>query len=88
MGYSLPPPTSINFFDLTRLKEQISGSFIEDILDLNIIKQSMKEANSSVVIHMAAQPLVKQSYDFPIENYKTNIIGSLNVFEAQEILKI
>ena len=86
-GYSLPPPTSINFFDLTRLKEQISGSFIEDILDLNIIKQSMKEANPSVVIHMAAQPLVKQSYDFPIETYKTNIIGSLNVFEAARNIK-
>ena len=81
-GYSLPPPTSVNFFELTKIEKLLSQSLIGDILDLKSLSQAMKSAKPSVVIHMAAQPLVRHSYDFPIDTFKTNIIGTANVLEA------
>ena len=81
-GYSLAPPTSINFFESIKLENLLSESSIENILDLKMLTQAMKAAKPSVVIHMAAQPLVRDSYNFPIETFKTNIIGTANVLEA------
>ena len=81
-GYSLAPPTSINFFESIKLEKLLSQSSIENILDLKILLQAMKVAKPSVVIHMAAQPLVRDSYSSPIETFKTNVIGTANVLEA------
>ena len=81
-GYSLPPPTSVNFFELTKIEKLLTQSLIGDILDFKSLNQAMKSAKPSVVIHMAAQPLVKHSYAFPIDTFKTNIIGTANVLEA------
>ena len=86
-GYSLAPPSEINFFELTRLKEKLSESLIDNILDLITLSKAMKNANPSVVIHMAAQPLVRASYDIPIETFKTNIIGTANILEAAKNIK-
>ena len=86
-GYSLSPPTEINFFNLTRLKEKLSESSIENILDFKTLSEAMKNANPSVIIHMAAQPLVRASYDFPIETFKTNIIGTANILELAKNIK-
>ena len=86
-GYSLPPPTQINFFELTNLKNVIAYSSIQNILDLNSLKRAMKLANPSLVIHMAAQSLVLKSYESPIETFNTNIIGTVNVLEASSYCK-
>lgn len=86
-GYSLPPPTSINFFELTNLKNVIAYSSIQNILDLNSLKRAIKLANPSLVIHMAAQSLVLKSYESPIETFNTNIIGTVNVLEASSYCK-
>ena len=86
-GYSLPPPTQINFFELTNLKNVIAHSTIQNILDLNSLKRAMKSANPSLVIHMAAQSLVLKSYESPIETFNTNIIGTVNVLEASSYCK-
>ena len=81
-GYSLPPPTQINFFKSIKLEKLLSKSTIENILDLKTLINAMKTANPSVIIHMAAQPLVRESYSSPIETFKTNVIGTANVLEA------
>tara|TARA_B110000977_G_scaffold36325_1_gene48665 strand:+ start:15688 stop:16755 length:1068 start_codon:yes stop_codon:yes gene_type:complete len=81
-GYSLEAPTKLNFFDTINLKNIIQNSTIGDIRNLNELKNSMKEAKPSVIFHMAAQPLVRQSYNDPVETFTTNIIGTVNLLEA------
>ena len=81
-GYSLAPPTLLNFFELTQLKKNILKSSIENILDLKILIKAIKESKPSVIIHMAAQPIVRESYKFPLETFKTNVIGTANILEA------
>ena len=81
-GYSLEPPTTPNFFTVTKLETHLSQSIIANILNLKTLTQAMNLAKPSVVIHMAAQPLVRTSYNIPVETFTTNIIGTVNVLEA------
>ena len=81
-GYSLAAPTTLNFFLETRLEERLSSSTIGDIQNYSSLKSAMSFAKPSVIIHMAAQPLVRRSYKLPIETFKTNIIGTANLLEA------
>lgn len=81
-GYSLKPPTNPNFYDIINLESIIKRSFIGDVRDLSGIIKSMAEAKPSIIFHMAAQPLVLYSYSNPIETFTTNVIGTINVFEA------
>jgi CDP-glucose 4,6-dehydratase len=81
-GYSLEPKSNPNFFNETRLKERLASSTIADIQDISIIRSSMSLAKPSIIIHMAAQSLVLDSYNFPVETFKTNIIGTANVLET------
>jgi len=80
-GYALQPPTSPNLFDEARVAEKIQSE-IGDIRDLNILKQSMIDFNPDILIHMAAQPLVRYSYQEPIETYDINVMGTAKVLEA------
>jgi CDP-glucose 4,6-dehydratase len=81
-GYSLESPTIPNFFNIINLKDRIQNSTIGDIRDLAELINSMKAAKPSVIFHMAAQPLVRQSYNNPVETFTSNIIGTVNVLEA------
>ena len=81
-GYSLAAPTTLNFFLETRLEERLSSSTIGDIQNYSSLKSAMSFAKPSVIIHMAAQSLVRRSYKLPIETFKTNIIGTANLLEA------
>jgi len=78
-GYALDPPTNPNLFDLLNLKSKIK-SVHGDIRDLNFLKKHVKDAE--IVFHLAAQPLVRESYKNPVDTYTTNVIGTLNVLEA------
>jgi CDP-glucose 4,6-dehydratase len=78
-GYALDPPTNPNMFDLLNLKSKIK-SINGDVRDLNFLKKHIKDAE--IVFHLAAQPLVRDSYKNPIETYTTNVIGSLVLLEA------
>ena len=80
-GYSLQAPTNPNFFTETKLKERIENSIIADICDFSTLSDAIKFAKPSVIIHMAAQPLVIESYHAPVETFKTNIIGTINILE-------
>lgn len=78
-GYSLPPPTTANHFDTLNLNIR---SIIADIRDRDRLRKEMANFSPDIVFHLAAQPLVRLSYREPIETFETNIIGSMNVYEA------
>jgi len=80
-GYSLEPNTTPNLFSAANVSENMDSE-IGDIRDLKQISKSMKDFNPDVLIHMAAQPLVRLSYQEPVDTYTTNVIGTVNVLEA------
>ena len=80
-GYSLAPPTQPNLFDTANVARGMR-SIIGDIRDLEFLKYSLSEARPEIVLHLAAQPIVRQSYVDPIETYSTNVMGLVNLFET------
>ena len=80
-GYALNPPTTPSLFVEANVSKSME-SVIGDIRDLETLKTHMVSFNPDVLIHMAAQPLVRLSYSEPIETYTTNVIGTVNVLEA------
>ena len=81
-GYALSPNTAPNLFTVLAIESLIEKSQIADIRDLVSLKKAMSEAKPDVVIHMAAQPLVRYSYANPVETYATNVMGTVHVLEA------
>lgn len=79
IGYSLEAPTNPNHIGLLNLD---ITSIISDIRDLEKLNQTFETYKPDIVFHLAAQPLVRLSYENPIETYETNVIGTLKVFEA------
>jgi CDP-glucose 4,6-dehydratase len=78
-GYALSPDTNPSHFEILDLEIE---SEIGDIRNLTQLKASMKSFKPDIVLHLAAQPLVRYSYENPIETYETNVMGTLNVLEA------
>jgi CDP-glucose 4,6-dehydratase len=81
-GYSLIPNTSPSLYEEAKIASLCERSIIGDIRDLNSLSNAMVEAAPDVVIHMAAQPLVRYSYANPVETYATNVMGTVHVLEA------
>ena len=81
IGYSLNPPTNPNLFNLLNLKSKLT-SIIGDIRDLNNLKNVFNEYRPDIVIHMAAQPLVRESYKNPVYTFETNVMGTVNICEC------
>lgn len=81
VGYALQPPTSPSLFDVAEVGRDMT-SIIGDIRDLERLRTVFSEAQPEIVIHMAAQPLVRYSYQEPVETYSTNVMGTVNLFEA------
>lgn len=80
-GYALEPPTRPSLFELLSLGEHIH-SVIGDIRDLEKLKRTFEETLPEIVIHMAAQPIVRESYINPVYNYDVNVMGTVNVLEC------
>lgn len=80
-GYSLSAPTTPNLFQLADIENQIH-SVIGDIRDLDSLMASFNIAKPDIVIHMAAQPLVRESYKDPHYTYETNVMGTVNILEC------
>jgi CDP-glucose 4,6-dehydratase len=80
-GYSLEPPTNPSLFEQAKVFAGMT-SIKGDIRDLEHFVQSMQDAAPEIVFHMAAQPLVRYSYDNPIETYSTNVMGTVHMLEA------
>lgn len=81
-GYSLTPATRPNLFDLANVENHIESSIIADIRDVDSLEKALLDSAAEIVIHMAAQPLVRYSYTNPVETYETNVMGTINLFEA------
>ena len=81
-GFSLAPNTNPNLFEEAGVAALCVRSYIEDIRDLTSLQKAMIEAEPDVLIHMAAQPLVRHSYNNPVETYAINVMGTVHVLES------
>jgi len=80
-GYALEPPTDPSLYELCAL-DKLVKSTIADVRDVALLSSAMSIANPDIVIHMAAQPLVRDSYKLPVETYGINVMGTVKMFEA------
>lgn len=85
-GYSLEAPTNPNLFTLCGVENRMN-SIIGDIRDLEHLKSVFKENQPEIVLHLAAQPIVRASYKDPVYTYETNVMGTVNVCECVRINK-
>ena len=81
VGYALAPPTTPSLFDIAEVGQAMT-SVIGDIRDLTKLQRAFGEHQPEIVIHMAAQPLVRLSYVEPVETYATNVMGTVHVLES------
>lgn len=80
VGFSLAPPTQPNLFTLANIKEKVI-SLTGDVCDFNALSDVFLTHQPEIVFHMAAQPLVRYSYEQPVETYSTNVMGTVNLLE-------
>lgn len=80
-GYSLPAPTEPNLFLLAGLEGSMT-SILGDIRDMEHLKAAFQEAKPEIVFHLAAQPIVRTSYEDPVNTYETNVMGTVNLLEC------
>ena len=80
-GYALEPPTDPSLFLQAKVAEKIH-SISGDIRDFSRLKSAIAECHPEVVIHMAAQSVVRRGYDDPIETYSSNVMGTVHLLEA------
>ena len=83
VGYSLKPPTEPSLFDVIGLGTEENLTQIEgDVRDLEHLVSVFNDYGPEIVIHLAAQPIVRESYRDPVGTYKTNVMGTVNICEA------
>ena len=80
-GFALLPPTTPSLFEVAHVADGMQ-SIMGDVRDLVSLQKAMDDAKPEVVIHMAAQALVRHSYDNPVETYSTNVMGTVHLLEA------
>lgn len=80
-GYSLEAPTKPNLFELAGLEGKMT-SVIGDIRDMDSLKAAFDAAKPEIVLHLAAQPIVRDSYKDPVYTYETNVMGTVNILEC------
>ena len=86
VGYSLPPTSESLYLKLRNNKGSVKETF-SDVRDLNALKDFIKETQPSAIFHLAAQPLVNASYLQPYSTFETNVMGTINLFEAAHVSK-
>lgn len=80
-GYSLKPPTSPSLFEIAGIEKEMC-SVIGDIRDLDALRSAFDQAQPEIVFHLAAQPIVRDSYKEPVYTYETNVMGTVNILEC------
>lgn len=80
-GYSLEPPTNPSLFKISEIENKMT-SIIGDVRDYTSLEKVFSEFKPEIVIHLAAQPLVRESYDCPQYTYETNVMGTVNILEC------
>jgi|SRR3989339_214536 len=81
-GVSLPPNTTPNLFGILDLSNKIKANYFIDVCDYKKLKEIIDETKPEIVFHLAAQPLVRDSYNDPLATYNINVIGTANVLQA------
>lgn len=81
-GYALDAPTEPSMFEVSAVESVLVKSVKADVQDAHALVCAMIESEPEIVIHMAAQSLVRESYNEPAETYSTNVMGTVNLFEA------
>lgn len=85
-GLALEPITTPNFFSLLSLEQQID-SVMGDIRDYGVVTDICNQTQPDIIFHLAAQPLVRYSYNHPLETYQTNVLGTVNLLEYFRLSK-
>ncbi len=80
-GYSLKPPTNPSLFEIAGIEHDVH-SVIGDIRDYKSVKDAFDKAQPEIVLHLAAQPIVRDSYKNPVYTYETNVMGTVNILEC------
>ena len=80
-GYSLNPPTSPSLFEIADIQQDVH-SVVGDIRDYKALKAAFDEAQPEIVLHLAAQPIVRDSYKDPAYTYEVNVMGTVNILEC------
>ncbi len=83
-GYALEPPTNPSLFQILSLSSRMN-SVVADIRDLDTLKETFESVKPAIVIHMAAQPIVRESYRNPVYTYEVNVMGTVNILECIRI---
>ena len=86
-GYSLKPATKPSLFYLASINKLIKKSIIADVRDYKKLYKEIKNSNCTILFHLAAQPLVRLSYEEPKKTFDTNFVGSLNILESVKKIK-
>jgi CDP-glucose 4,6-dehydratase len=81
-GYALPPPTDPSLFKVTKVGELLASSEMADVRDGETLAAAVRRVRPEVVFHLAAQPLVRYSYQAPVETYAVNVMGTVHLLEA------
>src|SRR5262249_37091545 len=85
-GYSLPPPTTPSLNESAQVSHGMT-SITGDIRDFGFLRRTIAERRPEIVIHLAAQSVVRYSYENPLETYSTNVMGTVNLLEAVRQVK-
>lgn len=80
-GYSLEAPTKPDLFSMLKLESEMK-SVTGDVRDGELLQKAVNEAKPEIVLHLAAQPIVRESYKNPAATYETNVMGTVNILEA------
>ncbi len=80
-GYALPPPTSPSLFEAARV-DTVVRHRVADVRDASRLRDAVSDACPDIVFHLAAQPLVRQSYELPLDTLETNVMGTANLLES------
>ena len=83
-GYALNPPTKPSLFEIANISGKMN-SVIGDIRDLSKLKETFTKIQPEIVFHLAAQPIVRESYKNPVYTYETNVMGTVNICECVRI---
>ena len=86
-GYSLTKLNQPSMFEVANIEGAIQKNIFGDICDFNSLEMALKSSEAEIVIHLAAQSLVRESYKDPINTYDTNIMGTVNLLEAARKVK-
>ena len=79
-GYALEPPTDPSLFAITKMKDHMR-SYIGDVRDLDYLTKVTQEVKPDIILHLAAQPIVRTSYQDPVGTYASNVMGTVNILE-------